>query len=494
VTRSDSIIDRLADRRIAAGLVLLGLVAVVLAWFGLPTPAPLVVLWMCVAPFVVVGLTIPPPDRRYVAIIVLAGMSLRLVIAAAAALFLSTAVYGLFDDTVRYEEIGQAMAQAWRSHQNIDLFAQYQLTVAGYYYVVAALTFLSTGGPFLIGVFNASLACLTAPVLYWIADAVRARGAERLVAVAIGSFIPSVVLWSAIPLKDTAISLVFCLGILCTFRLVALTDVRRMAWLATLSVCMLIVSTIRIYATLFLSVFVVLVLVLTHTWRSRPRWSAAALVVVAAVQLWSLQGPEGNLVTSALTDITTLERIQGQLNGGGSGEATPTPTIAAVASGSPATPRATVAAASAGPAPISTLPPGSSAVGRYLSLAVRFPVQFAQFYVLPIPFVTRGNSVALAFPEMLLWYVMLPLAVVGLVALWRRDRGSAAAIAFISLVMASVYGVIVGNAGSILRYRAQEMLLLAAPISVGVHTVWRWWQTRRASVPRSPDADGVASR
>jgi len=118
-----------------------------------------------------------------------------------------------------------------------------------------------------------------------------------------------------------------------------------------------------------------------------------------------------------------------------------------------------------GPPP--TPPPGR--VERYLFLASHFPVQFIQFYLLPIPFVTRGNAVRLAIPEMLVWYVMLPLAVVGLVALWRRDRGRAAAIAVLSLLMASVYGVIVGNAGSILRYRAQELLLLVTPISVGAH-------------------------
>jgi hypothetical protein len=98
---------------------------------------------------------------------------------------------------------------------------------------------------------------------------------------------------------------------------------------------------------------------------------------------------------------------------------------------------------------------------------------------LPIPFVTKGNAVMLAMPEMLIWYVMLPLAVVGLIILWRRDAGRTAAIAVVAVVMALVYGVIVGNAGSILRYRAQEMLLLATPISVGALAVWRWWTIRR---------------
>lgn len=472
----DSLIDRLADRRIAAGLALLALVAVALAWFGLRTPAALVVLWLGVVPFVVVGLTIPRPDRRYVALIVLVGLSLRLVIAAAAALFLSSAVYGLFDDTVRYEEIGQAMADAWRAHQGIDLYASYQLSVAGYYYVVAALAFVSEGGPFLTGAFNAALACLTAPVLYWIADGLGARRNERVGAAAIGTFIPSVVLWSAIPLKDTAVSLVFCIGVLATLRIAAFPGRRRIAWLATLAVCMLVLSTIRIYATLFLTGFAVLVFVLTRTWQVRPRWTAASLVVVLAVQLWSLQGPEGGLITAAATDISVLERIQGLLNRGGSGEATPTPTAVAIAS--PATrPPVIVLGPEPSAEPTPTPPPGR--VERYLFLAARFPVQFVQFYVLPIPFVTKGNAVRLAIPEMLLWYVMLPVAIVGLVALWRRDRGRTAAVAVLAVFMASVYGVIVGNAGSILRYRAQEMLLLATPISAGAYAVWRWWQDRQ---------------
>lgn len=478
MTRLDLLIDRPGDRRIAAGLALLASAAFVFAWFGVETPATLVVIWLCVVPFVVVGLVVPLADRRWIALIVLGGFLLRLAIAAAAAVFLSSTVYGLFDDTARYEEIGVAMADAWRAHQGVDLYADYQLSVAGYYYVVAALAFISEGGPFLTGALNATLACVTAPVLYWIADGLGARRRERLLAVGIGTFIPSVVLWSAIPLKDTAVSLAFLIGVLATLRIATATERRRIAWLAVLAVCMLVLSTLRIYATLFLSVFAVVVFVLTRTWRARPRWTAASLVVVAAAQLWSLQGPEGNLITTAVTDITTLERIQGLLNRGGSGEATPRPTPAAVA----APPRTTGTPLLTLPPepteePTPTPPPGR--VERYLFLAERFPVQFVQFYVLPIPFVTKGNAVRLAIPEMLLWYVMLPLAVVGLVALRRRARGRTAAVGVLALLMASVYGVIVGNAGSILRYRAQEMLLLAAPIAVGALAAWRWWRDRR---------------
>src|SRR5207249_2366053 len=119
-------------------------------------------------------------------------------------------------------------------------------------------------------------------------------------------------------------------------------------------------------------------------------------------------------------------------------------------------------------------------IERYLDVVVRLPVAVALYFILPIPFVTPGGLVSAAIPEMILWYPCLILAAVGLWVIARRDRSLGLTIGLLLLAMAAVYGTIVSNAGSLMRYRAQGIVLLAIPISVGFLWVWQRLGEQRA--------------
>ena len=120
-------------------------------------------------------------------------------------------------------------------------------------------------------------------------------------------------------------------------------------------------------------------------------------------------------------------------------------------------------------------------IERYAELAVQEPLFILQYLAQPIPFVTRGTLVAIALPEMLAWYVLFPVAMFGLVLLFRRRPVPAVVLAVVTFVMATVYGTVVGNAGSLMRYRAQAIVLLAIPMAVGVVWIWRRLPARRAA-------------
>ena len=533
--RLGTLLDRVSDPRVLPALIAIGIAGLFLAWVGLPTPGPLTVLWLCAVPLAVVTRVSPRADRAVLTGIVAAAIAIRLVIAAVIDIVLADAVFGLFDDTVRYQEIGRVMADAWRAHGNADIYALYQLSVAGYFYIVAGLDLVCGGGPFLIAAFNAMLAGLTVPVIYWLAAELRATRPERLLATAVGTFMPSLVLWSAIPLKDSLVTAAFCLGILASFKLASGRGIRPAVWIAALAIAIAVVASVRLYATFFLGLSALLGLIVTGAWRRRPAWALASLVVVAVVQFWALQGPVGTLIATVATDVNELDRIRGLFDQGGSSangkpgstfsvsavtprpatttappRTTPSPepttapppsasaVVVASPTGSsqsstapptaPATSTASAPATASAPptastrsAPPSAAPSAPSAVSRYVALVARIPLSVAQFLVLPIPLITTGTTVKYAIPEMLIWYALLPFAIVGMLILWRRDRARTAALALLVVAVAALYGTFVGNAGSILRYRSQEIILLAIPIGVGVVTAWRAWRARRTA-------------
>jgi hypothetical protein len=72
---------------------------------------------------------------------------------------------------------------------------------------------------------------------------------------------------------------------------------------------------------------------------------------------------------------------------------------------------------------------------------------------------------------MIIWYLLLPTVLFGMVALWRRRPLPIALVVLVSLAIALTYGTIVSNAGSLLRYRAADIVLLAVPIAVGTWLV-----------------------
>ena len=84
---------------------------------------------------------------------------------------------------------------------------------------------------------------------------------------------------------------------------------------------------------------------------------------------------------------------------------------------------------------------------------------------------------------MVLWYVLVLVAVLGLWLMVKRDPTKTLPLVLLIAAIALVYGTIVANAGSLFRYRAQEIVLLGIPAAVGVSALWDRWlgsRSRRA--------------
>jgi hypothetical protein len=452
---------------LAVGIVLalLPIVFLAVALAGLYVPALVVGLWLLSVPVFITWVAAASSDRAALLALVSATMLARVAVGAVLLAVMQKAVFHVFDDTVRYDEIGGAIAASWRAGTNPDLFRQYALSVAGFYYVVAAFDYLSEGGPLLIVTFNAAFAGATALLVNQLAVDLGVVRRSRLLAVTIASFMPSVLFWASIPLKDTLVSFLLVAGVVAAFHLAGR---RGLIALGALSGSIVLLSTLRLYGTLFLVLIALLVIATMGLWRRRPIWSAVIVAVVATVQVYSFQGPVATQMLSAATEVAELERQQEIYGQGGS----------APGAGASSAPAQT-------PIPLPVPSTSEERFGRYLGVLAHIPVAVMQYFVLPIPFVTPGALVLAALPEMLIWYPGLLLAAVGFWEIGRRKRAAGVVIIMLVLSMAAVYGTIVSNAGSLMRYRAQGVVLLAVPVAVGLVWLWQWQRQRRSAVARS---------
>jgi hypothetical protein len=98
--------------------------------------------------------------------------------------------------------------------------------------------------------------------------------------------------------------------------------------------------------------------------------------------------------------------------------------------------------------------PSASSITLTPDQALRYLVRSAASFVFtPLPWEVISLRQALFLPEHLVWYVMLALLPVGLVAGWQRDPVTTSVLAGYAVVTASVVALTTGNVGTLVRLR-----------------------------------------
>jgi len=415
----------------------IGAVLVIAAVIGVRIPAAVVAIWLLAIPVSAAVVVTPRTERLPVVALLTAAMAIRLSIGAIVLTFFHAQLFDVFKDTARYETIGAQVADAWDHGVSLDLYQTLAISTPGYYYVVAALDRVAGHNEMLVVAFNAGAAAVCALLVHQLALRTGLDRTMRITAAAIAAFAPSVVFWGSVPLKDALVSALIVAAVLSAL---ALSGGRSGVALITISVTSLALSTLRIYATLFVTLAVLVVIIGRALWRSRPLWSLAVLAFVVLLQIYALVGPAGLQLVTSIGDPAELARLRELYSGGTSG----------VDEGE------------------SLLPGPGSGIGGYVSLLLRAPYFVALFALLPIPGVTSGRLVPLAVPEMPLWYEGCVAACYGLVLLWRRDHTASFVIGVTVLAMAFLEGAVVSNAGTMIRERAPAIELLAVPMALAV--------------------------
>jgi hypothetical protein len=98
--------------------------------------------------------------------------------------------------------------------------------------------------------------------------------------------------------------------------------------------------------------------------------------------------------------------------------------------------------------------PSASSITLTPPQALRFALRSAfSFVVTPFPWELRSARQLAFLPEHLLWYVMVALLPIGLVAAWRRDPLVTSVLTGYALTTAAVVAMTTGNVGTLLRLR-----------------------------------------
>jgi hypothetical protein len=109
------------------------------------------------------------------------------------------------------------------------------------------------------------------------------------------------------------------------------------------------------------------------------------------------------------------------------------------------------------------------------SEAVRFVVRAVTRYVtVPLPWEARSASALAYLPELLVWYLIVALAPIGIVGSLRRDTVMAGALVGYALVAALTVAMVSGNVGTLVRHRGLALPYLVWLSAVGLCDVIRW--------------------
>jgi len=100
------------------------------------------------------------------------------------------------------------------------------------------------------------------------------------------------------------------------------------------------------------------------------------------------------------------------------------------------------------------------------------PLGFAYLMFAPFPWQATNVRQAIALPEVLIWWLMIPLLIAGIVYTVRHRLREAFPVLLFSLMLTLAYSIFQGNVGTAYRQRTQIQVFLFMFIAVG-------WQLRK---------------
>lgn len=377
-----------------------------------------------------------PSEAQAVRRLILAAFLVR----AACAVVLHGSGYSriLAPDEQTYAGHGWAIALYWLG-ETVAPPSRYASGQPLGYFQLNALFFLLFGRNELpIKIANAAIGALTLRYIYLLGRELYGSSVAYRAA-SISAYLPSLVLWSSVNIRDAWVIFLIAFSAWQGLRIQAGRSPSAVFWYAA---AVLLVSRFRDYLVYVLLVPPVAVLLIARGQRMLRNFAVAVVLAVVGL-LMIQQGIVGRLTESRLTLEALAEVRQNMATGGSAFEVE---------------------------ADIST--PGA---------ALTFlPIGLAYFFFSPFPWQITTTLKALALPEVLFLYSLVPSVTRGIRWILRnRFLESAQVLLLISLIAVS-YALGSGNVGTMYRHRAQAIVLLLIIAALGMHV--------RGRPDRDPDS------
>jgi hypothetical protein len=431
------------------------------AWLGLYATM-LVGIVALVVGWALVALIWRGRERDFAITLYLASMGIRLLAGAIGQLALARTNGFLFEDDRAYDEIAWRVVEVWHGeregiHRSDNyLLMTYTYLLAGLYNVI--------GHQLLAGIWlNALVGSLAAVATFALALRLTSVTGARLAGVAMMLF-PSLIFWSALNLKDTWVVLLIATTMLTMIRFGELATtieagpIGKQDYLAVLMAVLTLISfyvleDFRLYVYgAFGWIFPIWFLLMSRNGRGDTARKIAYGISMTFIMIVMMASSGTRMGGLGFLNVKQAEAL--------------------------ASNRALIAEKAETGLDIPKPPRGSN---PYLYHLENLPTGVAHVLGAPTPWSVRRLKDLPFIPEMSAWYIMLALAVIGLVMSFKSDwRRLMLPLLFTSAIVC-VLGLVEGNVGTIFRHRA----MLMPTTFVGAGMGLAWLLSRRARTNRT---------
>lgn len=367
------------------------------------------------------GLTasMAPAERDALRRLLVLALVARLAMATMFALVPETRIF--HEDADGYELTGRRIAAGWAGHAP-PFHSPEGVPNRGFFYIAAAIYYVMFEIPSSVSYVNAIIGALSVLYVYRLSRRFFHPLVARMAAL-LTAFIPSMVLWSSIALKDPLMTLLVLMSL---DACVALR--RRFSIGAVLGVVLPLVAMlpIRFYMIYFLAFAIAGSLLFERGTRLATGVPKQLLVAVGVGALLVLVGLTGAAQQS--TEFLDLSRVSSFRHG------------------------MAVSANSGYDADVDVSTPG-----RALAF---LPFGLATLLLSPFPWQFTSLRASFALPEMLVWWALFPATIGGVLFAIKKRLRQLAPLVIFTVTLTAAYSLVHGNIGSGFRQRAQIFVVL----------------------------------
>ena len=369
---------------------------------------------------------IPLDERERIMKLVFLAFALR--VAVAVTFEMVPALRLFHEDANGYELIGIRLADAWRGRA-----PPYPLADKNYGFFVLSAALAYAFGPFPLNVamFNTAVGSLTMLLIYRLARKIF-HPTVALMSAALVGFAPSMIMWSAIALKD---ALATCLIVMALSSCVSLKE--RVTWQSVAGIVLPVIAMqpIRFYLVYFVLFGVAASLIFDPGDRVVSKLYKQVVVGGSMVGLFVMLGLAGSAVEG--TEQFDLRFAHAYRQG-----------------------MAVTAHSGYGQDVDISTPQGALAF---------LPVGVANLLLAPFPWQMTSFRTLIAAPETIAWWFLFPATLRGIAFAVRRKFGPTSPLLMFMVSLTGVYGVAQGNVGSAFRQRAQIFVFLFIFTALGIY-------------------------
>jgi len=365
--------------------------------------------------------------RTYVATVLLRGaLAIVLNVFAADSAF-AAAFWG---DSGTYDGSGYQLALRWGGEPQVNILMSTAVSGYGWVYYVAGLYYIFGRNQLLVQLLNGVIGGITALIIYGIAAKLFDRTAARW-ALLFMAFFPQMVFWSTGMYKDPPILL--CIAV-AMFAVVMLRERFSPSMVVLFVLAVVVLITLRFYVAYFV------VLAALGTFVFGYRGGAARTLITYSLMGGLLIGALNIAVRRETlerqTTYLTLERLQitreDQATWGRSGFGQEYDV--------------------------------STPIGALAAL----PTGLAYLLFAPFPWAVSGLRQALAVPETLVWYALMPAFARGVALGMRRHLRAVLPIVVFATSLTLAYALMQGNVGTAYRQRTQVTMFFFIFMGLGI--------------------------